>query len=79
MPVNDVQTMTPKAMAKQIRDFAKEVESGNFIAVGFVLCDKDAGGGHSCFVDQNFATPELLDEMLHTLKTALFESYEDGK
>lgn len=79
MPENIVQSAEPKEIARQIREFADEVESGNFIAVAFGICDKEGTGGHAAFVDQNYATPELIDEIVHTLKTAMFDSYEDEK
>lgn len=75
----EVEVMNPKAVAEEIRQFADEVERGNFVAVAFAICDKNGDGGDACCVDQNYATPELIDEMLDSMKTKMFESLEDGK
>lgn len=74
-----IERMEPKQLASQLRDFADEVERGQFAAVAFAIADRNGDGGHGCCVDQNYATPELIDEMVHTLKTAMFESFEDEK
>ena len=72
-----VEDMNPKALAKSIREFADDVERGDFVVVAFAMCDKEGNGGDACCVKQEFATPELLDEMLHSMKVKLFASLED--
>ena len=72
-----IETMEARKLAANIRQFADEVERGDYIAVAFAICDKEGTGGMGCGVDQNYATPELLDEMVHDIKVKLFESLED--
>lgn len=74
-----IEAMDARKLAADIRDFADEVESGNFVAVAFALCDRDGRGGMGCCVNQHMATPDLLDEMVYDIKTKLFESFEDDK
>lgn len=74
-----VEIMDSKGIADNIREFADEVERGNFIAVAFAICDKEGNGGDACCVDQHIATPGLIDEILHSLKVKLFDALEDRK
>lgn len=69
--------MEPHALAANIREFADQVERGDFAAVAFAICDKDGGGGHGCCVNHHLATPDLIDEMVGTLKKAMWDSYGD--
>jgi hypothetical protein len=74
---NNFQTPTFSRMAADIRLIANQVESGKFIAVAFSLCDDEGNGGHACMIDGERGTPELIDEMVDEMKTALFESLDD--
>lgn len=65
-----------KGMANTVREIADEIERGGFIAFAMVGCDPDGGSSQSCMVNAEFATYDLLDEMVHEIKKTLFESYE---
>ena len=74
---NKVEFIQFKRMARDIRQIADVVESGQFIAVAFALCDEEGGGGVACQIDGDRGTPDLIDSMISDMKTALFESLDD--
>jgi hypothetical protein len=74
---NKVGIIPFKRMAADIRQIADVVESGEFIAVAFALCDEEGDGGVACQIDGRRGTPDLIDSMVNDIKTALFDSLED--
>lgn len=65
-----------KSMAASVREIADEIEKGGFIVFAMVGCDHDGTASKACMVNSNFATHDLLDEMVHDIKQTLFESFE---
>lgn len=73
----DVETIDSAKMASDIRKLADEVEHGNYAAFALAICDEDGSANLACVVNQNMATPDLIDEMVGDIKRALFASLED--
>jgi hypothetical protein len=63
------------SMAAKMREIADDLESGNnFVAVVLATCDYDGCGGPLVMLDGNAATVELVDEIVDTVKNAMFEA-----
>lgn len=75
----DVVDVNLKEMADSLRAAADDIERGNIVAFALVGCDGEGTAHQCCLVDQDRATHDLLDEMVHCTKQMLFESFEDGK
>lgn len=71
-----IESIDLRGMAENVRQIADEIEKGGFVAFAMVGCGEDGTASQACMVNSNFATHDLLDEMVHEIKRTLFESYE---
>jgi hypothetical protein len=71
-----VTTIDLNETANNLRRMADEVEKGTYVVIAFAGCDKSGDSLSACAVDSVYATPDLLDAIVHDLKTSLWESYE---
>jgi hypothetical protein len=76
---NKVEFVEYRQIADKTRCIADEVERGKCIAFAFALCNEEGTGQTACMVDGERCMPDLMDEMIHEIKLALFESYGDEK
>jgi len=73
---HQIEDIDLKQMADSVREIAREIESGNFVAFAMVGCDQDGNASQACMVHPDKATHDLLDEMVYEIKKTLFASFE---
>ena len=64
-------------MVARLREIADQMERGDGYVVAVVAtCDYEGNGGPFVMIDGEAATVDLVDEIVETLKNAMFEALE---